>query len=294
MKGADVTKLDVGKPMEDQFVLALNHQDQDSAEKVIAQIESTYTNTGTSEDDRQKMARSMDRMRAAAAQMGRGGNTTANDMLASIDTKRKGMEMAQGFGLPSAPKAGENADDYVDKNFGQSNAERIDAAIAQIDADKTAADGAVATLEAEVQALRGVERTIADKQQQIADVKRRIQQSVDQDVKQAYQPLRRAQKNLATAQQKGNTKDIAKYQKDVTATQATYDKAKSDGADELKNSPEIAALEAETQAEITAAGGQVKLDEVREQVRDLRELDEQAKRLEATKIRLQQERAKRP
>jgi hypothetical protein len=278
---------------EKNFDAMVRNGDLNGFNVLLERLESQYTNTATSQEDRAKLARSMDRMRAAGERLEKDGIKGAGDILSSLNTRRTAMETKSGFGLPSSPKAGESADEYVDKHFGQASAGRIDAAMAKVDSDKTAADGIVASLDAQVQALRGVEKQIADKQQQIADVRRRIQQSVDKDVQNAYQPLRRAKKNLAAAQQKGNAQDIARYQQVVDKTQSDYDQTKVDGAAELANSSEIARLEAQVQAEITDAGGQARLDEVQEKVRRLSEQKDQATRLEEIKKRLQQERARR-
>jgi len=293
IKGTDVTKLDVGTQMEEQFEAALKMKDKGSADAVVKQMQAKYTDAGTSNQDRQKMALSMDRMRAAADKMGKDGNATAVESLTAFDAARTGMETQAGFGLPPAPVAGQGADTYVDENFGQSSGERIDAAVSQIESEKTAAQGAVAALEAEVASLRGVEKTIADKEKQIADVRKRIQQSVEGDRKQAYQPLRRARKNMAVAQQKGNAKEIARAQKDLDTHQATYDKVVAEGDEEMKGSPDITSLEAEVKKVIDDAGGQAALEVAKEKSRRLRDLQEQADRLEKTKVRLEQERAKR-
>ncbi|MBI4256747.1 hypothetical protein HY626_01680 [Candidatus Uhrbacteria bacterium] len=293
VKGTDVTKLDIGTQVEGQFEAALQMNDRDSADAVIAQMRAKYTDAGTSDQDRQKMALSMDRMRAAADKMGKGGNATAVDSLTAFDTARTAMETQAGFGLPPAPAAGQGADTYVDENFGQSSGERIDAAMSQIESEKTAAQGAVAALEGEVQALRGVEKTIADKEKQIADVRKRIQQSVEGDRKQAYQPLRRARKNLAVAQQKGNANEIARAQKELDKFQASYDKVVQEGDEEMKGSPDITSLEAEVKKMIDDAGGKAGLEAAKEKSRRLQELQEQADRLEKTRVRLVQERNKR-
>ena len=294
VKGADVTKMDVGKQMEDQFALALTHEDKGSADAVIAQIETKYKDAGTSDQDREKMARSMDRMRAAAAQMGRGGNTTASDMLPGFDAKRKGMEVATAsFGLPPAPKAGEGADEYVDKHFSQASGERIDAAVSQIDTEKSSTQGAVTALESELSSLKGVEQQVADKEKQIAEVRKRIQQSVEGDRKIPYGELRRARKDAAVAQTRGNANEIARTQKKLTDAQAKYDAVVKEGDEEMKGSPDLTVLEAEVQGIIDSAGGQAKLDEVKEKSRKLRDLQAQADRLQQTRDRLEEERKKR-
>lgn len=297
VKGTKVDTLGLGEEMEKQFALALTHEDKESAEKVVAQIETKYKDAGTSDQDREKMARSMDRMRAAAAEMGKGSDskaTTANDVLASFDAKRKGMEVATAsFGLPPAPKAGESADEYVDKHFSQASGERIDAAMSQIDTEKTSTQGAVSALETELQALKGVEQQVADKEKQIAEVRKRIAQSVEGDRKQAYQPLRRARKDMAVAQQRGNAKEIAHAQKRLTEAQTTYDAVVKEGDEEMKSSPDLTALETEIEQIISAAGGQAGLDEVKKKSSKLRELQAQADRLQQTRDRLAQEKAKR-
>lgn len=288
-------KIDTSSQVEKTFTEALGRGDKKAADSAVTQIETKYNNSGTSEEDRQKMARSMDRMRAAAAQMGKGGGskaTTANDVLANLNTKRKGMEAVMGFGIP-APKAGESADEYVDKNFSQSSGERIDEAVSQMDRSKVSVERQQGEIEKKLADLKGVEKTISDKQKQIAEVRKRIEDSVKQDSKQAYQPVRRGRKNLAVAEAKGDAGEIEQAQNALREAEAKYTNVEIEGNNEMKNSPDITSLEAELQETIDAAGGTARLEEVKEKSRRLRILQAQADRLIETKARLEQERTKR-
>ncbi len=293
IRGTKVERMDVGEQMEGHFESALQAGDQGSANAVIAQMQARYTDGATTEQERQKMARSMDRMRAAADKLGRDGNSTAADSLVAFDAARKGMEAKVGFGLPPAPAAGESADEYVDKHFGLSSGERIDAGIAQIDSEKTAAESALSSLDSEVQTLQGVEKQVADKQRQIAEVRKRIEDSVKQDRKQAYQPVRRGRKNLAVAQAKGDAGEIERAQNALREAEANFANVELEGNEEMKNSPDITSLETELQGIIEKAGGSARLEEVKEKSRRLRDLRAQADRLLETKARLERERAKR-
>ncbi|MBI4435464.1 hypothetical protein HY630_02235 [Candidatus Uhrbacteria bacterium] len=305
IKGTDVSKLDIGTQMEEQFEAALRSHDKDSAMKVVDQMQAKYTAAGTSEQDRQRMALSMDRMRAANDKMSRGGNTTAAESLTAFDAARKGMETKAGsFGLPPTPAAGEKVDDYVNTHFGLSSGERIDAAMGQIDTEKSSTQGALAALDGEIQSLSGVEKTIADKKRQISDVRRQIEKAVEQAVTGARKPLvnleselSQAKKRLETAKGSKNEKRAAK---EVEAAQSRFDKAqanlesvKAAGNNQLTNSDEIASLEAEVQTIIDAAGGQAKFDEVNEKSSKRDELQAQVDRLQQTRDRLVQEKAKR-
>ena len=186
--------------MEEQFEAALGSHDKDSAMKVVYQMQAKYTDDGTSEQDRQRMALSMDRMRAANDKMSRGGNMTAAESLTAFDAARKGMETKRGFGLPPTPAAGEKVYDYVNTHFGLSSGERIDAAMVDIDLEKTTAQGEAAAIDAELASLRGVEKTVADKSREIAQVRQQIQKAIDKEVDSARQPKRIAERKLRTVE----------------------------------------------------------------------------------------------
>ena len=78
--------------------------------------------------------------------------------------------------------------------------------------------------------------------------------------------LRRARKDAAVAQTRGNANEIARTQKKLTDAQAKYDAVVKEGDEEMKGSPDLTVLEAEVQGIIDSAGGQAKLDEVKEKV----------------------------
>jgi len=296
IKGTDVTKLDVGKQMEGQFEAALQMKDKGSADAVIKQMQVKYTDAGTTEQDRQKMALSMDRMRAAADKMGKGGNTTAAESLTAFDATRKGMETKSGFGVPPAPQTGESGEGYVNKNYGQASKERMDHGVDHFTQKETAVNSAIEALDAELNGLKTDDRVtnaaVAAKRRQIEEVRARIERSTISEIDAAYDDVRAARKLLEEAQRGGDSSEIELGEETLREAEATHANVQIDASNEVKNDGEIQSLTEQINA-LYATTDPARGKEVAQKSRQLADFRAQAKRLADVKKRLEDERKKR-
>ena len=296
IKGTDVTKLDVGKQMEGQFEAALQMKDKGSADAVIKQMQVKYTDAGTTEQDRQKMALSMDRMRAAADKMGKGGNTTAAESLTAFDATRKGMETKSGFGVPPAPQTGESGEGYVNKNYGQASKERMDHGVDHFTQKETAVNSAIEALDAELNGLKTDDRVtnaaVAAKRRQIEEVRARIERSTISEIDAAYDDVRAARKLLDEAKRGGDSSEIELGEETLREAEATHANVQIDASNEVKNDGEIQSLTEQISA-LYASIDPARGKEVAQKSRQIADLNAQAKRLADVKKKLEEERKKR-
>ncbi|MCR4314244.1 MAG: hypothetical protein NUV84_03290 [Candidatus Uhrbacteria bacterium] len=292
----EVATVDTSSINEKEFGIGLQAGDTNTARMVMERMESDYTNSATSEADRERMARSMDRMRAAAEKMGNGGNAKANEILASFNTKRKGMETTAGFGLPPVPQTGESGEKYVESNYGQANNDRLDHGVKHFTSQETAANSAVTALEAELQGLETADKStnaaVAAKRKQIEQLRSRIEQGSKPEIDAAFNDLRAARKLLEEAKRGGNSSEIEAGNEAVQQSEASYTKVKTDAQNELSGDQEMQALEQEIKNLMTSAGS-TRGEEVAKKSRELAELKAEAKRVIEVRKALEAQRSKR-
>lgn len=294
VKGSSLENLE-GAQLETQFKAALDVGDKQSAESVITNIERRYSDNATSPEDRARLARSMDRMRAAAE---RTNNPSARGALSTLNTARGGMETTIGFGLPPVPRAQDDIDRYVQFNYGQSSGNRMDAGMSQLTTAKTDAEDAKTALEGQLDQLTGPQRAIADMHRKITEKRSALRASAEATIAPArasFSNVERQFKNAERLSSEGKmSEDDFKYEEGLyKRAQSELDKIKKRESQKITKSNELKNLQRELQQFINTAGGETAIQEVQQRSQQHRDLQEQIDRLKETRARLQEQRDRR-
>ncbi len=296
VKNTDVVKLKAETELEGQLVRALNQNDASSAQKVIAEVEKRYNDPATSNQDRSRMAASMDRMRSS---MAKNESQAAMDMLAVFDTKRSAMEAASGLGTVPLLEQGDSPESYVTGQFGGATKNRIQAAVDQFSSQESSTSAQASQLEAQRDALIGkrtdtLKQRMDLKQEQLAAVRRRIEADTEQEVTRAMQDVQAAEALLAEAQKSGDASEINIAQTDVQDARNIHVQKKTQAEDAIKANPQLISLQDDLDKMIDAVD---KLDPeqvegVKEANRKIANLHAQAEKLKKVRERLEQQKAK--
>lgn len=135
---ATASPADLGTQLADQFERALRHGSQEDQEAVIRQFQSAYEADGTSAQDRERMERSMTRMKASIDRRAAASGGTPPGSVFAFQELQERMDQIGYTGVPSLAE-GQNIDEYLDDSFAGSTDSRIDSAVSALDRTSSSA-----------------------------------------------------------------------------------------------------------------------------------------------------------
>ncbi|PJE76813.1 hypothetical protein COV05_02485 [Candidatus Uhrbacteria bacterium CG10_big_fil_rev_8_21_14_0_10_48_16] len=294
VKGADVSKMEVGAQFEDQMARALQTEDAGSAQKVIAELAKRYEDPGTSAQDRQKMDRSMERMRNSMTK--RHGQSASDQAFAQFETTRSGVESnpANLAPAPELPSEG-SVDEFVGQSFGGASQKRIDQAVSKYSTDeagqKTAVDDLTQKL-AQVEAEAGAQSEAVKRMRETIQARRAsIESKTGQEVDAAYQELEAARKGLATAKAKGGKgSGVARAQAHLEKKQSAYTTSVASAKTEVEADSTIRDLEKQIDEELRKSQSEEVVKQAETDRKALAQAQEKLKRLTAARKKLEERR----
>ncbi|HAU66075.1 TPA: hypothetical protein DCW61_01890 [Candidatus Uhrbacteria bacterium] len=296
VKNTNVAELKAETELEGQLVRALNQDDASSAQKVITEVEKRYNDPATSDQDRSRMAVSMDRMRASIA---RTKSQAATDTLAVLDTKRSAMETASGFGAVPVLEQGDSPESYVTGQFGNASKNRIQAAVDQFSTQESTTKTQASQLENQRDVLIGqrtgeLKQRMDRKREQVEAIRRKVETDTQQEVTRAMQDVQAAEALLMEAQKSGDVSEVSAAEKFVQDARNIHVQKKTQAEDAVKANPELNNLQAELDQMVDAV---TQLDSeqvkgVKEANRKIANLHAQAEKLKKVRERLEQQKAK--